>query len=116
MLDFLTRERNALSLDEAPQVAKINRAWVYLDKGRAYGLELDDRLVIGGGPVNYSATIKGHVVGFFGPDKKITSPRGFPVNEGAIVYIRKGQGDTKVGQTFVYDETVFPTNYPASGK
>ena len=116
MLDFLTREQNALSLAEAPQVAKINRAWVYLDKGRAYGLEVDDRLVIGGGPVNYNAAIKGHVVGFFGPDKKITSPRGFPVNEGAIVYIRKGQGETKVGQTFVYDETVFPTNYPAAGK
>ena len=126
LMDFLTRERNSLSLTEAPQVAKINRAWIYLDKGRAYGLELDDRLVIGGAgaggaganssSANYSAAIKGHVVGFFGPEKKITSPRGFPVNEGAIVFIRKGQGETKVGQTFVYDETVFPTTYPAAGK
>ena len=116
MLDFLTRERSSLSLAEAPQIARINRGWVYLDKGRAYGLEMDDRLVVGGGPNNYNAAIKGHVVGFFGPEKKITSPRGFPVNEGAIVYIRKGQGEAKIGQTLVYDETVFPTNYPAAGK
>jgi len=116
MMDFLRQERAALSLAEAPQVAKINRAWVYLDKGRAYGLEMDDRLVINDGPPNYGARVKGHVVGFFGPEKKIVSPRGFPVNEGAIVFIRKGQGETKIGQTFVYDETVFPTTYPAGGK
>jgi hypothetical protein len=116
MMDFLLQERTALSLAEAPQVAKINRAWVYLDKGRAYGLEMDDRLVINDGPPNYGARVKGHVVGFFGPEKKIVSPRGFPVNEGAIVFIRKGQAEAKIGQTFVYDETVFPTAYPAGGK
>lgn len=66
---FLDQERNALSLKEAPQVARINRAWVYLDKGRAYGLRMNDRLVVEGGPRDYGAAIKGHVVGFYGPEK-----------------------------------------------
>ncbi|MEY4632127.1 MAG: hypothetical protein RIQ81_2247 [Pseudomonadota bacterium] len=116
MIDFLRQERQSLSLAEAPQVAKINRGWVYLDKGRAYGLEMDDRLVISGGPKDYGAAIKGHVVGFYGPEKNIKSPRGFPVNEGAIVFIRKGQAETKIGQTFIFDETVYPVNFPAAGR
>jgi hypothetical protein len=116
LMDFLRQERQSLSLAEAPQIAKVDRAWVYLDKGRAYGLEMDDRLVISGGAKDYAAAVKGHVVGFYGPEKKIKSPRGFPVNEGAIVFIRKGQGDTKIGQTFIFDETVYPANFPASGR
>jgi hypothetical protein len=116
LMDFLRQERQSLSLAEAPQVAKVDRGWVYLDKGRAYGLEMDDRLVISGGPKDYAAGVKGHVVGFYGPEKKIKSPRGFPVNEGAIVFIRKGQGETKIGQTFVFDETVYPANFPAAGR
>lgn len=109
LLAFLSSEQNALAFEEKPKVSKIYRAWAYLDKGRAWGLKIGDRLqtVDEGGQ-----SIKGHVVGFFGPNQKITSPRGYAVAEGAIVYIRKGQSNSKIGQEFTWDERSYPTPWP----
>ncbi len=109
LIDKLRAERASLLLAEKPQIAKINRAWVYLDRGRAWGLQMNDRLVT----LDSSGTpIKGHVVQFFGPEANIVSPRGFPIMEGAIVYIRKNQKLTKIGQEFSFDEKTFPAPYP----
>ena len=105
---FLQGEALALGSNEPPQVAKIYRAWAYLDKGRAYGLKMNDRLYM----QKNGQTIKGHVVGFYGPGLGIKSPRGFAVHEGAIVFIRKGQGDTRIGDELLYDPTAFPTAWP----
>ena len=109
--NFLTSERNSLLLADAPQVARINRAWVYLDRGRAWGLKMNDRLVAGSG----ADEIKGHVVRFFGPEENLKSPRGFPIHEGAILYIRKNQKAPKVGTEFRMDPKVFPTPWPPPG-
>lgn len=104
---FLT-EKAQLKLADRPQVAKIRGAWVYLDRGRAWGLELDDRLYLQDG----ERRVKGHVVGFFGPQLGIVSPRGYPVHEGAIVFIRKGQRAVKIGDSLNFDPTRFPTPWP----
>lgn len=105
---YLTQEAQALTLADEPQIAKINRAWVYVDRGRAWGLKMNDRLIVKDG----TDAIKGHVVGFYGPGLGVQSPRGFPVTEGAIVFIRKGQDKVKIGQTFTFDPTDYPTKWP----
>jgi hypothetical protein len=105
---FLQGEAKSLSLIDEPQVAKVYGAWVYLDRGRAYGLKMNDRLVSSDG----KEMIKGHIVGFYGPGLNIDSPRGYKISEGAIVYIRKGQRQTRIGQVFQYDQTQYPTTWP----
>jgi hypothetical protein len=105
---FLSNEKVALATTDWPKISKIYKAWVYLDRGRAWGLKIDDRLVIEGG----GSTIKGHVVGYFGPEQSIKSPDGKPIYEGAIVFVRKGQNDVKIGQTFKFDQTAYPTPWP----
>lgn len=106
---FLEEENKALSLKERPQVAKIYGAWAYLDKGRAYGLVINHRLQT---VDEDGELIKGHVVGYFGPSLNLTSPKGYRINDGAIVFIRKGQSRLKVGQFFEYDTTQYPTKWP----
>jgi len=106
--EFLENERASLQIADKPVAAKIYRAWVYVDRGRAWGLKMRDRLVA---DVD-GKTIKGHVVRFFGPEEGVTSPRGYPVKEGAIIYIRKGQQDTKIGMTFEPDPRNYPTPWP----
>lgn len=109
---FLQQTAQTLQVSDAPQVAKIDRAWVYLDRGRAWGLKMNDRLVSRVG----TDLVKGHVVGFYGSKLNIQSPRGYPVAEGAIVYVRKGQRETTIGQTFEFDPTTYPTPWPPEPK
>lgn len=105
---LFSAEKKSLLLADWPQVSKIYGAWVYLDRGRAWGLKMNDRLVA---MVNGEA-VKGHVVRFFGPEQKLTSPRGFPIEEGAILFIRKGQKLPTTGLEFQFDPRTFPTEYP----
>jgi len=101
----LTEEKKALQRNELPQVVKIRGAWAYVDKGRAWGLQMNDRLAISDG----SGTIKGHVVGYFGPEMKLKSARGYGINEGAIIFIRKGQKLVKNGLQLTYDPMRVPS-------
>lgn len=91
-----------------PQVSKIYGAWAYLDKGRAWGLNLKDRVVISG----QEQQIQGHIVKFFGPEEKIKSSVGTLINDGAIMYIRKGQRNIKMGQEVTFDLKNYPTPWP----
>jgi hypothetical protein len=104
----LTTELQGLNRSELPQIAKIKGAWAYVDKGRAWGLQMNDRLVGSEIP----GAIKGHVVSYYGPELNLKSPRGWPIHEGAIIYIRKGQKNLKIGQTFTYDSMKVPTQWP----
>ena len=97
-----------LSEEEPPMVIKVYGAWAYLDKGRAWGLEMNDRLWF----EKDGRMVKGHVVAYFGPGLRLTSPRGRKVTEGAIVFIRTGQHSVHIGDTFEFDPTVFPTPWP----
>jgi hypothetical protein len=101
-------EIDTLKVDDWPLVSKIYGAWAYLDRGRAWGLNMSDRLVVQGD----DGIVKGHVVGFFGPGAKVKSPRGFDVTEGAIMYVRKGQRAVKRGQSVSFDPRTFPTAWP----
>lgn len=110
--DFLARlnaSRQELLAKDYPQVAKVYRAWAYLDRGRAWGLEMNDRLYLN----DQGRRVKAHVVGFYTNREQLTSPRGFPIQEGAIIYVRKGQRELKVGDTFQFDPTAYPTPWPA---
>ncbi len=106
--EFIRQQERALAVGDKPQIAHIYGAWVYLDKGRAYGLKINDRLITQVG----NDSVKGHVVGFFGSGVGIKSPRGFKIDEGAIVFIRKGQNLVKLGLEFDFDQTAYPTEYP----
>jgi hypothetical protein len=109
LFKYLEQEQSALNLIEKPMIAKTYKAWSYVDKGRAWGLKIGDRLTTRG---KNGEPIKGHVVGYFGPEHKITSPRGYPVHEGAIIYVRKGQSMAIKGQIFDWDTKKFPTPWP----
>lgn len=102
---FIEDEKKALKRDELPLISSVRGAWAYVDKGRAWGLQMNDRLVIADG----SNTITGHVVGYYGPEMKLKSPRGYSIHEGAIIFIRKGQKNLKVGQTLSYDQKQVPS-------
>lgn len=104
----LNNEKSALRRDELPKVTKIKGAWAYVDKGRAWGLQMNDRLVCAESPND----IKGHIVAYFGPELNLKSARGWSINEGAIIFIRKGQKKVKLGQTFTYDTKKVPTPWP----
>lgn len=101
-------EKAALTTRPYPKIAHIYGAWVYLDRGRGYGLKMNDRLEVKA----LQGEIKGHVVGFFGPHLNLKSPRGHTIREGAIVFIRKGQRKTNIGQELVYDTKRYPTPWP----
>ncbi len=107
-LAMLLKKREELLSQDLPQVAKIYGAWAYLDRGRAWGLEMNDRLYFD----DNGRKVKGHVVAFYTNKEKLNSPRGFPIQEGAILYIRKGQKAVKVGDTFQFDPTAYPTPWP----
>ena len=108
LIAAIDAEINTLKVDDWPLVSKIYGAWAYLDRGRAWGLNMSDRLVIKG----ENGIVKGHIVGFFGPSSKVKSPRGFDVTEGAIMYVRKGQKAIKRGQSVGFDLRSFPTAWP----
>ena len=110
---LIAREKRGLEHGEAPAIAAIRRAWVYLDRGRAWGLRMGDRLVSNDAA---GQLITGHVVGFYGPELKLQSPRGHEVREGAILFIRKGQRQTRVGQVFTYDKRSYPSPWPPDGQ
>jgi hypothetical protein len=107
-VQMLQSEAASLKADDWPQVAKIYGAWAYLDRGRAWGLEMNDRLYLDDG----QRLIKGHVVGFYGSGLGLKSPRGFPIHEGAILFIRTGQKKVQLGDSFRFDPTRFPTPWP----
>ena len=105
---LLAEQEKSLVLDELPRVSHIYGAWIYLDRGRAWGLHMNDRLV----SVEQPDDIKGHVVQYFGPEARLVSPSGFPIHEGAIVYIRKGQGKPQIGMPFTFDTKTYPAPWP----
>ncbi|WP_324951986.1 hypothetical protein [Oligoflexus sp.] len=108
LIQVLQKEAQSIKADDGPQVAKIYGAWAYLDRGRAWGLEMNDRLYLDDG----QRLVKGHVVGFYGSGLGLTSPRGFPIHEGAILFIRTGQKKVRLGDTFGFDPTRYPTPWP----
>lgn len=103
---LIKQESSALILKDLPSVVKIQGAWAYLDRGRAWGLHMGERLLTANG------SIKGHVVRYYGPEEKLVSQRGFPIHEGAIIYIRKGQQSLRKGMLMEFDTTTYPTPWP----
>ena len=99
-LDIATKP---LTPGYSPMVSRVDRGWVYLDRGRGYGLTMDSRMI-----ASSDGTVKGHVVGFFGPELGLKSPRGYVITEGAIVFIRTGQRKTKIGEEFSFDPRAYP--------
>ncbi len=73
----LKAEADLLNPNHLPEILKVEQAWVYLDKGRAYGLEIGDRLLIREG----TEPITGHVVGFYRSKGDIVSKLSLPIAE-----------------------------------
>lgn len=108
LLEFFKGEKKALTLADLPTIVHIYGAWAYLNKGRAWGLKMNDRLL----HRTNDGLIKGHVVGFYGPGLRHRNPDESRVNEGAILFIRKGQRLTRLGQAYNFDPTSYPTEWP----
>lgn len=108
LIRLIQEEQLKLKINDWPMVVKTYGAWAYVDRGRAWGLEINDRLWL----TRNGKTIKGHVVKFYGPELKLHSPRGFPISEGAIVFVRTGQKEVRPGDIFQFDPTTFPTPWP----
>ena len=108
---LLERERKSLLAKDLPLAIKIDRAWVYVDRGRAWGLKIGDRLIARVGP-EPDDLIKGHIVQYFGPELKLSSPRGFPIQEGAVIFIRTNQAKARPGIVFEYDPKTYPSPWP----
>lgn len=104
--DFLDQERSNLQLADLPHVIRVYKGWVYLDRGRAWGLKMDDRLV------STDGQSAGHVIGFFDDEWHLKNAAGSPIHEGAILFIRKGQASEALGQTYQFDMTQYPTPWP----
>jgi len=104
LLALLSEEKTNLSTAVDPSIMKVYGAWVYLDKGRAWGLKINDRLMVKGN----EDKIKGHVIGYYGPTEGIVKS-GQLIQEGAVVFIRKGQSLTEIGQQLILDPTQYPT-------
>lgn len=85
-------ESKQLMLSENPRSLRQNGAWFYLDKGRAWGLRLNDRLTSVENP-----EIKGHIVRFYGPESGIKNTQEETIGEGAIIFIREGLVKLKSG-------------------
>lgn len=107
LTQHLDSQRDMLLLKDAPQIVHIYGAWVYLDKGRAWGLKMRDRLVSSEQPDD----IKGHIVRYFGPEAKLRDRNNQLIVEGAIMFVRKGQDKTRVGQPMTFDPKVFPAEW-----
>lgn len=103
VIQFFENEAQVLAKNQNPKIIHINGAWAYLDKGRAWGLNPLDRLV-----GNEVSKVKGHIIGFYGPEKKLKDANGKSIYEGAIIFIRQGLAELRVGQTFSYDQTQYP--------
>lgn len=108
LLERLNIYRSELAFDEPPKAVHKHKAWVYLNKGRAWGLKMGDRLI------SESGKSAGHVVGYYGPTAKLKDFAGQPISEGAILYVRKGQKQVQKGDRFIWDPKKFPTPWPPS--
>jgi len=106
LIEFAKKESQVLGYESEPEIIHKNKAWVYVDKGRAWGLKIGDRLIRKGNE------IKGHVVAYYGPEMQLKDSKGNTIIEGAIIYIRKGQDLTKIGQKLTWDPRAFPTPWP----
>lgn len=100
-------QRDMLLLNERPQVVHIYGAWVYLDKGRAWGLKMRDRLVSSEQPDD----IKGHIVRYFGAEANLRDRNDQLIVEGAIMFVRKGQDKTQIGQSMTFDPKTYPAEW-----
>lgn len=97
----------------APEVVQVRGAWAYLDRGRAWGLRMNDRVIATRGiEGTESGVVRGHVVGYFGADAGLKDSRGQPIVEGAIVFVREGQERTREGVRFAMDPQTFPKDVP----
>lgn len=105
---MLEQEKKNLIYKQYPTIVKTDRGWVYTDRGRAWGLRMKDRMIVQGS----NGRIKGHVVRFFGPELQLKNQAGEIISEGAILFIRKGQKQVRVGQVLDYDQTSYPTPWP----
>ncbi|MBP9707499.1 MAG: hypothetical protein KBD78_07610 [Oligoflexales bacterium] len=103
MIDFLKSESDQLIVSQNPRALQQNGAWFYLDKGRAWGLRINDRLTSIENP-----EVKGHIVSFFGPESGIRNAREEMIAEGAIVFIREGLEKAQIGMQYAFDRSSYP--------
>jgi hypothetical protein len=101
----------APSLDREiqPTVVAKRGAWAYLNVGRAWGLTMNTRMI------SEDQQIQGHVVAFYGPQKEAAPGTEDFLQEGAILYIRKGQSLVQAGTRFTFDPKQFPDSGQAEG-
>jgi hypothetical protein len=99
----ISKEQQSLGSKDRPKIVYQYGRWSYLDRGRAYGLKLYDRLIASNG-----GKARGQIVRHFGADLKIKDPQGQVITDGAIMYVREGLAEVKLGESFDYDPKTYP--------
>lgn len=108
-LSFLQLESRRLVPSDPPRIVARRGRWAYLDRGRSYGITMKQRFVgMQRGSSRNSPVFAGHVVKFFGFSEGLTDAQGHPITDGAIIFLRSGQGKAVIGSPIFPDQATFP--------
>lgn len=106
---FLQREAGRLNRLTPPRIVARYGTWAYLDRGRGYGITINQRFVGGQrGSSRTGAVFAGHVVKFFGPSEGLKDASGQPIADGAIIYLRTGRDEAVIGMPVFPDQATYP--------
>lgn len=106
---FLQLESRRLRGSTPPSIIARYGTWAYLDRGRGFGITLNQRFVgMQPGSSRARPAFTGHVVKFFGPSAGLKDASGQPISDGAILYLRSGRDKAVIGTTVYPDEAIYP--------
>lgn len=101
---FLAEENSRLDPSKNAKIIYKKGSWVYIDKGRGFGFKINDRIKGIG-----SLRIYGHIVSYYGANLSMKDNKKKPISDGAIVFVRSGLSQVKIGDEIKLDDEVFPT-------
>lgn len=106
---FLQHESRRLRKGSPPSIIARFGTWAYLDRGRGFGITLNQRFVgMQPGSSRARPVFTGHVVKFFGPSAGLTDASGQLISDGAILYLRSGRDKAVIGTTVHPDQATYP--------
>lgn len=106
---YLHIEADRLDRRTPPRIVARYGTWAYLDRGRGYGLTINQRFVgLQEGSSRHNPAFAGHVVKFFGYSAGIKDADGKAITDGAIIYLRSGRDKAVIGSPVFPDQAVYP--------
>lgn len=108
-ISFLQIESQRLARRTPPAIVARYGTWAYLDRGRGFGITINQRFVgMQPGSSKARPAFAGHVVKFFGASAGLKDARGQLITDGAILYLRSGRDQAVIGRTVFPDQATYP--------